>query len=66
MACRRGPIVACTAHAVHTLGAVPLSRALVQLAEHGVEVQGSRITITDKARLRRLARPQPLMDSLKA
>jgi CRP/FNR family transcriptional regulator, transcriptional activator FtrB len=39
-----------------------LSRALVQLADHGVEVNGQRITITDKAGLRRLARPHPLID----
>ena len=46
------------------LGMAPenLSRALVQLADHGVEVSGQRITITDKPRLRRLARPHPLID----
>jgi CRP/FNR family transcriptional regulator, transcriptional activator FtrB len=43
------------------LGMAPenLSRALVQLTEHGVEVSGNRITIVNKARLRRLARPNP-------
>jgi CRP/FNR family transcriptional regulator, transcriptional activator FtrB len=43
------------------LGMAPenLSRALVQLAEHGVEISGNRITIINKARLRRLARPNP-------
>jgi CRP/FNR family transcriptional regulator, transcriptional activator FtrB len=46
------------------LGMAPenLSRALVQLAEHGVEITGQRITIKDKARLRRFARPHPLID----
>lgn len=46
------------------LGMAPenLSRALAQLSEHGVEASGNKITITDKARLRRLARPQPLID----
>jgi CRP/FNR family transcriptional regulator, transcriptional activator FtrB len=43
------------------LGMAPenLSRALVQLADHGVEVGGGKITIVDKALLRRLARPSP-------
>jgi CRP/FNR family transcriptional regulator, transcriptional activator FtrB len=43
------------------LGMAPenLSRALVQLTEHGVEVSGNRVTIVNKARLRRLARPNP-------
>ncbi len=47
------------------LGMAPenLSRALVQLGEHGVEVKASKITIIDKARLRRFARPQPLIDA---
>jgi CRP/FNR family transcriptional regulator, transcriptional activator FtrB len=46
------------------LGMAPenLSRAFVSLAEHGVTVSGNKITITDKAALRRLARPQPLID----
>ena len=46
------------------LGMAPenLSRALVQLADHGVEIKGNTFSITDKARLRRLARPQPLID----
>jgi CRP/FNR family transcriptional regulator, transcriptional activator FtrB len=48
------------------LGMAPenLSRALVQLAEHGVEVTGQRITITNKVRLRRFARPHPLLDDI--
>jgi CRP/FNR family transcriptional regulator, transcriptional activator FtrB len=43
------------------LGMAPenLSRALVQLADHGVEVSGNKITIISKARLRRLARQHP-------
>jgi CRP/FNR family transcriptional regulator, transcriptional activator FtrB len=43
------------------LGMAPenLSRALVQLSEHGVDVIGSRITIVNKTKLRRLARPNP-------
>ena len=39
-----------------------LSRALVQLADHGVEIKGNAFSIKDTARLRRLARPQPLID----
>jgi CRP/FNR family transcriptional activator FtrB len=38
------------------------SRTFVQLAEHGVEVNANRITIKDKTCLRRLARPQALID----
>jgi CRP/FNR family transcriptional regulator, transcriptional activator FtrB len=43
------------------LGMAPenLSRALVQLADHGVEVSGNRITVVNKTLLRRLARPNP-------
>jgi CRP/FNR family transcriptional regulator, transcriptional activator FtrB len=50
------------------LGMAPenLSRAFVHLAEHGVEVAGQRITIKDKARLRRFARPHPLIDDPKS
>ncbi len=46
------------------LGMAPenLSRAFVSLSEHGVVVRGNQISITDKAALRRLARPQPLID----
>ena len=46
------------------LGMAPehLSRALAQLGEHGVVVKGQRVTITDPARLRRLANPKPLID----
>ena len=46
------------------LGMAPenLSCALVQLADHGVEIKGNSFSIKDKARLRRLARPQPLID----
>lgn len=48
------------------LGMAPenLSRAFVSLSEHGVVVRGNQISITDKAALRRLARPQPLIDDL--
>ena len=47
------------------LGMAPehLSRALAELARHGVEVRGHALTITDKALLRRLAKPQPLLDA---
>ena len=46
------------------LGMTPehLSRALAQLALHGVAVSGQTITITDRARLQRLAAPHPLID----
>jgi CRP/FNR family transcriptional regulator, transcriptional activator FtrB len=46
------------------LGMAPenLSRALVQLSDHGVVVEGSTVTIKDKARLVRFARPHPLID----
>lgn len=46
------------------LGMAPehLSRAFAQLADHGVTVDGQMITITDKPRLQRLARPHPLID----
>ena len=46
------------------LGMAPehLSRALAQLAEHGVEVSGQRIVIKDRTKLQRLARPHPLID----
>jgi CRP/FNR family transcriptional regulator, transcriptional activator FtrB len=46
------------------LGMAPenLSRAFAQLNQHGVEIAGQRVTITDKARLRRLARPHALID----
>ena len=42
--------------------AMPLSRALARLSEHGVAVNGQRVTIMDKDRLRRLANPKPLID----
>jgi CRP/FNR family transcriptional regulator, transcriptional activator FtrB len=46
------------------LGMTPehLSRALAQLAEHGVAVSGQTVTITDRPRLQRLANPHPLID----
>ena len=46
------------------LGMAPehLSRALSQLAEHGVEVSGQHILIKDRTKLQRLARPHPLID----
>jgi CRP/FNR family transcriptional regulator, transcriptional activator FtrB len=46
------------------LGMTPehLSRALAQLAEHGVAVSGQTVTITGRARLQRLANPHPLID----
>jgi CRP/FNR family transcriptional regulator, transcriptional activator FtrB len=46
------------------LGMAPenLSRAFVQLTEYGVDVSGNKFTVTDKTRLRKLARPQPLID----
>ena len=39
-----------------------LSRAFAQLGEHGVVVSGQRVTIKDKVRLQRFARPQPFID----
>ena len=46
------------------LGVAPehLSRALAQLAEHGVIISGQTITIKDKKRLQHLARPHLLID----
>lgn len=46
------------------LGMAPehLSRALAQLAEHGVSVSGQTVTINDKLLLQRLANPHPLID----
>lgn len=46
------------------LGMTPenLSRAFAALRSHGVEVNGRDITICDAARLRALARPNPLID----
>ena len=47
------------------LGMTPenLSRAFAQLSEHGLDVRGQTLIITDKARLRRLAKPLPLIDA---
>jgi CRP/FNR family transcriptional regulator, transcriptional activator FtrB len=47
------------------LGMAPenLSRALAVLSEQGVIVEGSTITIKEKARLMRFARPHPLLDA---
>lgn len=39
-----------------------LSRSFKALADHGVHVAGSRVTITDFGRLRRLAEPSDLID----
>ena len=39
-----------------------LSRAFKGLQDHGVQVDGARVTITDRARLERLAKPDPLID----
>jgi len=39
-----------------------LSRAFKGLQSHGVTAQGSRIRITDRAKLERIARPNPLID----
>lgn len=39
-----------------------LSRSFAELAEHGLEVRGSSVEIADIARLRELARPDPLID----
>ena len=46
------------------LGMTPenLSRAIKSLAADGVSVQGQRVTITDRARLTAIARPDPLLD----
>jgi len=46
------------------LGMTPehLSRAFKGLQSHGVTAQGSRIRITDRAKLERIARPNPLID----
>lgn len=48
------------------LGMAPehLSRALAQLNEHGVAISGQTVTITDRARLQRLAEPHPLIDEV--
>ena len=39
-----------------------LSRALEALRNHGIEVDGNNVTITDKDALRELAKPTPLID----
>jgi CRP/FNR family transcriptional activator FtrB len=39
-----------------------LSRTLGELASHGVEVKGARLTIADRTALARFARPDPLID----
>jgi len=39
-----------------------LSRALTSLKEHGVEVQGAKITLKDLDALNKLAQPNPLID----
>jgi len=39
-----------------------LSRAFRGLQAHGVEIDGARVTIADRARLERLAAPDPLID----
>lgn len=46
------------------LGMTPehLSRAFKGLQSHGVTAQGSRIQITDRTKLERFARPNPLID----
>jgi CRP/FNR family transcriptional activator FtrB len=46
------------------LGMAPehLSRAFARLGEYGVVVRGQRVTVNDKARLQRFARPQPFID----
>ena len=46
------------------LGMTPehLSRALGQLSEHGVTINGQSATITNRAKLQRLAQPHPLID----
>jgi CRP/FNR family transcriptional regulator, transcriptional activator FtrB len=46
------------------LGMTPehLSRALAQLAAHGVVISGQTVTIVDAPRLRLLANPNPLID----
>lgn len=46
------------------LGMTPehLSRAFKGLQSHGVTAQGSRIQITDRTKLERYARPNPLID----
>ena len=46
------------------LGMTPehLSRAFKGLRSHGVTAQGSRIQITDRTKLERFARPNPLID----
>ena len=48
------------------LGMAPenLSRAFVNLAEHGVEVSGNRVSIINKSKLRRFARAHPLIDAV--
>jgi len=47
------------------LGMTPehLSRAFKGLQSHGVTAQGSRIQITDRTKLERYARPNPLIDN---
>jgi len=47
------------------LGMTPenLSRAFAALAGHGLEVRGPKVAITDPVALRRLARPDPLIDN---
>lgn len=47
------------------LGMTPenLSRAFSKLSEYGVEVEGSRLHLSNIEKLRRLARPDPLIDN---
>jgi CRP/FNR family transcriptional activator FtrB len=51
-------------HLASHLGMTPenLSRTMKALQDHGVTVQGMRVTITDRARLAAVAVPDPLID----
>jgi len=48
------------------LGMTPenLSRAMKGLRAHGVSVDGTRVTVTDRDALERFAMPSPLIDAL--
>lgn len=51
-------------HLASYLGMTPenLSRSMKALQDHGVGIQGMRVTITDRARLTAVATPDPLID----
>lgn len=52
-------------HLASYLGMTPenLSRSMRTLQDHGVSIQATRVTITDRARLEAVAVPDPLIDS---